>query len=47
MTSLIERVYKSRITIREIYKDYEWDTSSIPDVSPQELESVFNMKTNI
>ena len=42
MTSLIERVYKSRNTIREIYKDYEWDTSSIPDISPQELESIFN-----
>jgi DNA-directed RNA polymerase subunit H (RpoH/RPB5) len=43
MTSLIERVYKSRNTIRDIYKDYEWDASSIPDLLPKDLESMFNV----
>jgi DNA-directed RNA polymerase subunit H (RpoH/RPB5) len=43
MTSVINRVYKSRNSIRKIYQDYEWDTSTIPDLRPQDLEAMFNV----
>lgn len=43
MNCIIERVYKSRNSIKDIYKDYEWDTSDIPDLLPIDLESIFNV----
>ena len=43
MVKIIERVYKSRKTIIDIYKDYEWDTESVPEYSMLELEQMFSI----
>ena len=49
MTSVINRVYKSRNSIRGIYQDYEWDTSTIPDFETSRFRShvqcVFYLRT--
>ena len=39
--SLLEKVYNSRVTLREILKE-EWSTDVINDVSMKELEIMYN-----
>ena len=41
MTTIIEKVYNARETIKDIYKDYDWDTSTIPKLNISELETMF------
>ena len=41
MATIIEKVYNARKTIIDIYKDYEWDTPTIPKLSISELETMF------
>jgi len=41
MTTIIEKVHNARETIIDIYKDYEWDTTTIPKLSISELETMF------
>ena len=41
MSTIIEKVYNARETIIDIYKDYEWDTTTIPKLSISELETMF------
>jgi DNA-directed RNA polymerase subunit H (RpoH/RPB5) len=41
MSTIIEKVYNARETIIDIYKDFEWDTKTIPKLSISELETMF------
>ena len=42
---LLERVYNSRVTLREILSN-EWDTSVINDMSLKELEIMYNQQND-
>ena len=40
--SIVEKVNKTRYTLKEILKD-EWDTSSIPDLSDTEIQKIYSV----
>lgn len=42
MENIIEKVYNSRNTIIDMYKDFNWNTDVIPALSQTELETIFN-----
>tara|TARA_B110001469_G_scaffold127602_1_gene149216 strand:+ start:1777 stop:2550 length:774 start_codon:yes stop_codon:yes gene_type:complete len=42
MLTIIDKIYNSRNNIKEIYDNYEWNTSEIPLHKKEELEQIFN-----
>ena len=46
MTTIIEKISKSRSTILEILNEYGWDISNIPILSANEIDQVYNIENN-
>lgn len=42
MNDILPKIYKSRQSIIDIYKQYEWNTDEIPRLSITELDAIFN-----
>jgi len=46
MTTIIEKISKSRSTIMEILNNYDWDISNIPIISAYEIDQLYNIENN-
>ena len=43
--NIIEKITRSRDTLKEFLKE-EWDTSTMPDFSNQEIETIYNIPSS-